>query len=136
MINTSINSAPSPQDRNTRISDQIYITMLVAMVAIGLFLVASVMVPNFFQVQNMLNLVTNNWAVISLGVGVSFLLISGNFDLSVGGIVALSGVLSVWFAKPRLAPTRLPGWPAALARYCWCSFRCTCHWRFECPFRG
>jgi ribose transport system permease protein len=76
-----------------------YITLLVAFVAIGLFLVASAFVPNFFQVQNMLNLITNNWAVISLGVGVSFLLISGNFDLSVGGIVALSGVLSVWFAQ-------------------------------------
>lgn len=84
---------------NRRMSDQMYITLLVASVAIGLFLVASVFVPNFFQFQNMINLVTNNWAVISLGVGVSFLLVSGNFDLSVGGIVALSGVLSVWFAQ-------------------------------------
>ena len=84
---------------NRRLSDQMYITLLVASVAIGLFLIASVFVPNFFQLQNMLNLVTNNWAVISLGVGVTFLLVSGNFDLSVGGIVALSGVLSVWFAQ-------------------------------------
>jgi len=81
------------------LSDQMYITSLVALVAVGLFLIASMLVPNFFQLQNMLNLVTNNWAVISLGVGVSFLLVSGNFDLSVGGIVALSGVLSVWFAQ-------------------------------------
>jgi ribose transport system permease protein len=64
-----------------------------------LFLIASIMVPNFFQLLNMLNLVTNNWAVISLGVGVTFLLVSGNFDLSVGGIVALSGVLAVWFSQ-------------------------------------
>ena len=55
--------------------------------------------PNFFQPLNMLNLVTNNWAVISLGVGVTFLLVSGHFDLSVGGIVALSGVLAVWLAQ-------------------------------------
>ena len=47
----------------------------------------------------MVNLVTNNWAVISLGVGVTFLLVSGNFDLSVGGVVALSGVLAVWLAQ-------------------------------------
>jgi len=64
-----------------------------------LFLIASVLVPNFFQWQNLLNLVTNNWAVISLGIGVTFLLVSGNFDLSVGGIVALSGVLAVWFSQ-------------------------------------
>jgi ribose transport system permease protein len=82
-----------------RMGDEAFITLLVASVAVGLFLFASLLVPNFFQLLNMLNLVTNNWAVISLGVGVSFLLVSGNFDLSVGGIVALSGVLSVWFAQ-------------------------------------
>ncbi len=82
-----------------KMSDEAFITALVAAVAVGLFLVASLLVPNFFQWQNVVNLVTNNWAVISLGIGVSFLLVSGNFDLSVGGIVALSGVLSVWFAQ-------------------------------------
>ena len=82
-----------------RISDEMFITLLVASVAVGLFLIASIMVPNFFQLLNMLNLVTNNWAVISLGIGVTFLLVSGNFDLSVGGIVALSGVLAVWFSQ-------------------------------------
>lgn len=82
-----------------KMGDEAFITSLVAAVAIGLFLIASLLVPNFFQWQNVVNLVTNNWAVISLGIGVSFLLVSGNFDLSVGGIVALSGVLSVWFAQ-------------------------------------
>jgi ribose/xylose/arabinose/galactoside ABC-type transport system permease subunit len=86
------------QDRR-RMSDETFITLLVASVAVGLFLIASIMVPNFFQLLNMLNLVTNNWAVISLGIGVTFLLVSGNFDLSVGGIVALSGVLAVWFSQ-------------------------------------
>lgn len=82
-----------------KLSDEAFITLLVASVAISIFLFASLLVPNFFQFQNVLNLVTNNWAVISLGVGVTFLLVSGNFDLSVGGIVALSGVLAVWFAQ-------------------------------------
>jgi ribose/xylose/arabinose/galactoside ABC-type transport system permease subunit len=81
------------------ISDENFITLLVAAAALVLFVVASLVVPNFFQPLNMLNLVTNNWPVISLGIGVTFLLVSGNFDLSVGGIVALSGVLSVWFAQ-------------------------------------
>jgi len=30
---------------------------------------------------------------------VTFLLITGNFDMSVGGVVALTGVLSVWFCQ-------------------------------------
>ena len=107
-----------------RMSDETFITLLVASVAIGLFLVASVLVPNFFQPLTMLNLVTNNWAIISLGVGVTFLLVSGNFDLSVGGVVALSGVLAVWFAQsadgvnPLSTGPRLPSWLAIVCALC------------------
>ncbi len=103
-----------------RMSDGTFITLFVAVVAITLFLVASLVVPNFFQWLNLLNLVTNNWAVISLGVGVTFLLVSGNFDLSVGGNVALAGVLSVWFAQstagtnPLSIGIGLPYWLAIL----------------------
>jgi ribose transport system permease protein len=34
-----------------------------------------------------------------LGIGVSFVLITGNFDMSVGGNIALTGVLSVYFCQ-------------------------------------
>lgn len=101
-------------------SDEMFITSLVAGAAILLFLLASIFVPNFFQFQNVVNLVTNNWAVISLGVGVTFLLVSGNFDLSVGGIVALSGVMAVWCAQatdganPLATGWGLPTWLAML----------------------
>ncbi|MDA4846634.1 ABC transporter permease [Hoeflea poritis] len=90
---------PRTEFTRRRLGDEAFITLLVVLAAVALFLTASLLVPNFFQLQNMINLVTNNWAVISLGVGVTFLLVSGNFDLSVGGVVALSGVLSVWFAQ-------------------------------------
>lgn len=104
-----------------RMSDETFITLLVASVAVGLFVIASIFVPNFFQPLTMLNLVTNNWAVISLGVGVTFLLVSGNFDLSVGGIVALSGVLAVWFAQSTSGANALSsglGFPLWLALIC------------------
>lgn len=102
-------------------SDEMFITSLVAAAALFLFFLASVFVPNFFQFQNVVNLVTNNWAVISLGVGVTFLLVSGNFDLSVGGIVALSGVMAVWFAQSGDGANALStGWgmPTWLAMIC------------------
>jgi len=108
-------------ERDNRLSDEMFITSLVAGAAVALFLLASVLVPNFFQFQNVVNLVTNNWAVISLGVGVTFLLVSGNFDLSVGGIVALSGVLAVWFAQATDGANALStGWglPTWLAMLC------------------
>jgi len=96
---TVLEDTNMPVKRDRRMSDETFITLLVASVAVVVFWIASLFVPNFFSPLNMLNLVTNNWAVISLGVGVTFLLVSGNFDLSVGGIVALSGVLAVWFAQ-------------------------------------
>ncbi len=108
-------------ERDNSLSDEMFITSLVAGAAMALFALASVLVPNFFQFQNVVNLVTNNWAVISLGVGVTFLLVSGNFDLSVGGIVALSGVLAVWFAQSTDGANALSsGWgmPTSLAMVC------------------
>lgn len=107
-----------------RMKDETFITLLVLSVAVGLFLIASLLVPNFFQLLNMLNLVTNNWAVISLGVGVTFLLVSGNFDLSVGGVLALSGVLSVWFSQSAGGANALstglglPYWLAVICALC------------------
>ena len=101
-----------------RMNDETFISSLVAAVAVGLFIVASLTVPNFFQFQNLVNLVTNNWAVIAVGVGVTFLLVSGNFDLSVGGIVAMSGVLAVWLAQSTVGANPLStglGLPLPLA---------------------
>ena len=81
------------------LSDESFITVFMVGVLIVLFGIASLVVPNFYKAQNMLNLVTNNWFIIILGIGVTFLLITGNFDMSVGGVIALTGVLAVYFCQ-------------------------------------
>jgi len=83
----------------SRLSDESFITLFMVGVLIVLFGLACVVVPNFYRPQNMLNLVTNNWFVIILGIGVTFVMITGNFDMSVGGNIALTGVLSVYFCQ-------------------------------------
>ena len=83
----------------TKLSDESFITLFMVGVLIVLFILASFVVPNFYQTQNIINLVTNNWFYIVLGIGVSFLLITGNFDMSVGGNIALTAVLSVYFCQ-------------------------------------
>jgi ribose transport system permease protein len=80
-------------------SDESFITLFMVGVLVVLFTVASFIVPNFYTAQNMLNLVTNYWFIIILGIGVTFLLITGNFDMSVGGVIALTGVLAVYFCQ-------------------------------------
>lgn len=82
-----------------KLSDESFITLFMVGVLIILFGLACLFVPNFYLPQNMLNLVTNNWYLIVIGIGVSAVLITGNFELSVGGNIALTGVLCAYFCQ-------------------------------------
>jgi ribose transport system permease protein len=82
-----------------KMSNETFITLLMTAVLLVLFGIAAIFVPNFYQPRNILNLFTNNWYIIILGIGVTFLLITGNFDLSVGGVIAMTGVLAVYFSQ-------------------------------------
>jgi ribose transport system permease protein len=82
-----------------RISNESFLSLFMVGVLIVLFGIACAVVPNFYLPRNMINLLTNNWYIIILGIGVTFLLITGNFDMSVGGVIAMTGVLSVWFCQ-------------------------------------
>jgi len=83
----------------SHMSNDSFITLIMVGVLVALFGIACLFVPNFWLPQNMINLFTNNWYLIILGIGVTFLLITGNFDMSVGGVVAMTGVLSVYFCQ-------------------------------------
>ncbi|GAK50470.1 probable sugar ABC transporter, permease protein [Candidatus Moduliflexus flocculans] len=85
--------------RGSRLSDESFITLFMVGVLTILFGLACAVVPNFYLPQNMLNLITNNWFIIILGISVTFVLITGNFDMSVGGNIALAGVLSAYFCQ-------------------------------------
>ena len=82
-----------------KIGNESFITLFMIGVLFVLYGVACLFVPNFWLPQNVINILTNNWYVVILGIGVAFLLITGNFDMSVGGVIALTGVLSVWFCQ-------------------------------------
>jgi ribose/xylose/arabinose/galactoside ABC-type transport system permease subunit len=82
-----------------RMSNETFITLFMLGVLVVIFLVACLVVPNFYKPQNIINILTNNWYIVIIGIGVTFLLITGNFDMSVGGVIAMTGVLSVYFAQ-------------------------------------
>jgi ribose/xylose/arabinose/galactoside ABC-type transport system permease subunit len=83
----------------SRMSNDSFISLFMVGVLIVIFGLACMIVPNFYKPKNIVNILTNNWYIIILGIGVSFLLITGNFDMSVGGVIGLSGVLSVYFVQ-------------------------------------
>jgi len=80
-------------------SNETFISMFMISVLIILFGITCMIVPNFYLPNNILNLVMNYWFIIILGIGVTFLLVTGNFDMSVGGVVAMTGVLAVYFSQ-------------------------------------
>lgn len=93
------NSGINKISERWKMSSESFITLSMLGVLVLVIVLAIVFVPNFYLGQNIINLVTNFWFVIVLGIGVTFLLVTGNFDLSVGGIVAMTGVLSVYFCQ-------------------------------------
>jgi simple sugar transport system permease protein len=67
-------------------------------VTLGLFILmfglGSIAFPGFFAVQNFLNLFIDNSYLLILAVGMTFVIISGGIDLSVGSVLALSGMVT------------------------------------------
>jgi ribose/xylose/arabinose/galactoside ABC-type transport system permease subunit len=71
---------------------------LPVLVTLALFIVmfglGSVAFPGFFSLQNFLNLFIDNAYLLILAVGMTFVIISGGIDLSVGSMLALAGMVS------------------------------------------
>ena len=94
---------------NGKMSNESFIifSMLVVLVSVycGLALCA-----RFFSIRTLSTQLSQQAELIILSISVTFLLISGNYDMSVGGIVGLGAVLSAYFCQ---SPT---GAGMALAR--------------------
>ncbi len=74
---------------------------------IGLCLLLWILTPHFLTVANALNVMEQTSINAIVAVGMTFVIISGGIDLSVGSLVALSGVV--------LASALKSGWPIPLA---------------------
>jgi ribose transport system permease protein len=65
---------------------------------IVLFAILSAVAPNFLSTRNLLNILSNNATVGIISLGMTLVIISGGFDLSVGAVFALAGVAAAWLA--------------------------------------
>ncbi|NML45085.1 sugar ABC transporter permease YjfF [Ramlibacter sp. G-1-2-2] len=85
---------PAPPRRRARLDRKyvpllVTITLFVAMAGVG-----SVMYTGFFSAQVFLNLLIDNAFLCIVAVGMTFVIISGGIDLSVGSVVALTTMVS------------------------------------------
>ena len=65
----------------------------IGLLVVPLFVVFSIICPTFLKVDNLLNILRQSAILGTLVVGVTFVMISGNCDLSVGSIIAVIGVI-------------------------------------------
>jgi ribose/xylose/arabinose/galactoside ABC-type transport system permease subunit len=66
---------------------------------VGLFIFLSVGTPYFMKPINLLNIARQISLIAITGVGMTFLIVSGEFDLSVGSIMGFSAILIATFIK-------------------------------------
>ncbi|MCX6903067.1 MAG: ribose ABC transporter permease, partial [Verrucomicrobia bacterium] len=64
--------------------------------------------PNFLTIGNLLNVVRQISLNGILAVGVTYVLLTGGVDLSLGSLVALTGVVAACFAHPGTYPVIVP----------------------------
>src|SRR6185503_16664079 len=61
-----------------------------------LVLLLSVLTPHFLSVSNLLNVMEQTSINAVIALGMTFVILSGGIDLSVGSLLALSGVVLAW----------------------------------------
>jgi ribose/xylose/arabinose/galactoside ABC-type transport system permease subunit len=74
---------------------------------IGMFTVGSLRYPDFASGQVILNVFIDNSFLLVVAVGMTFVILTGGIDLSVGSVVALSSLMSAQLVQH--------GWPPLLA---------------------
>jgi ribose/xylose/arabinose/galactoside ABC-type transport system permease subunit len=67
--------------------------VLLFVIAVGVVL--SLITPTFLQQGNLFNVLTNAAVVAIVGLGMTLVIASGNFDLSVGAIAAFAGAIAL-----------------------------------------
>jgi ribose/xylose/arabinose/galactoside ABC-type transport system permease subunit len=84
---------------------------LIVFILIGLIALLAVMTGGtFIKTQNLLNVVRQVSVIAILGIGLTFVIISGGIDLSVGSVLALSAVVSTSLAQlPEATNLMWPG---------------------------
>ncbi|GAB2560273.1 ABC transporter permease [Spirosoma aerophilum] len=71
-------------------------------------LVLTLVTPKFLTVQNLMIIVTQVSINALLAFGVTFVIIAGGIDLSIGSMVAVTGVVAASFAHPDTYPVVVP----------------------------
>jgi ribose transport system permease protein len=80
-----------------KISREVLQKLVIVGVLIVIGIILSILSDVFMTITNLNNVTRQVSFVVITGCAVTLLMISGNFDLSIGSILGLTGMLSAWF---------------------------------------
>jgi len=97
---TSKNNKPaSSETRETSGKSRLDLNKLIPFIAVVvLFIVFSITARNFFSMRSIISLALQTSTITLMGIGVTFAIITGGIDLSIGSVVALAGTVAVMVA--------------------------------------
>lgn len=78
----------------TEIAIEYAVLILLGAVIIAL----AILSPSFFTFGNIVNILNQNAPLVIIAAAGTFVIVSGNFDLSTGAIYGVAGVVSAWLA--------------------------------------
>jgi ribose transport system permease protein len=93
---TRVEAGAARENRTRRVKSQILILVGVLLVVMT---TATVLKPRFLTYTNIMNVMTQNAMVVLTGSAAVLLMVSGNFDLSVGMVLSLTGVMHAFMSK-------------------------------------
>jgi len=99
---------PCPSEKTTRGRDFLASRLGIVAALVVLAVVLAVLKPNFLSAANLLNVVRQVSINGILAVGVTVVLLTGGVDLSLGSVVAVSGVVAAHLAHPGGYPLLVP----------------------------
>lgn len=82
-----------------KLSKQSYLTFWMLGLLVILIAVVAIFQPTFFTPGNLRNVINQNAVLIIASMAVTLLMITGNFDLSIGGVIGMGGVLCALFCQ-------------------------------------
>ena len=83
--------------RTKKIDKSIYQKLVIVGVLLLIMLALTILSRDFLTMTNISNVLRQQVATVIAGCAVTLLMVSGNFDLSIGSIMAIAGTLSAIF---------------------------------------
>lgn len=90
--------ASSHAEKHPNLVGRIAVEFGIVWVLIVLVIVSAILYPGFLDLDNLRNVLSQNAPIGIVAAGMTFVMIAGGFDLSVGAIVALAAILDAKLA--------------------------------------